>query len=452
MSSFSSNLYVPWPSIYYALANSLNVVSLQFLKLPAISCVQPAVSFYTIFNGVTIATAIYCIFCLSTYYLGARTSIAVRDVERRQRFKSRVITVFIWGLFLVYPQVASTTLLIFGCTELEDKTFWLMADYRIKCWTPQHNVYVGVGVLWSILFPLGIPAAFIYALYRAHVPELAVWKRDNAWLRSIVHRSLIIGVVTEFEFDPDTITCDSITLPHLRLLHKIFVSNELLEEVEEQDELGKPRRSVRLASFSLPGTEGMAACLPSADVSAAALPAPADDESLADDSLAVVEHAPNVGRAYTSTESERASLSASKTKSINVPQQSEAGSRLALLMRQVRLQVAVVSALKGATMRRTFSSLFWKTERDLLLLQLLSWAKHDKSTLVAEPRETQLRWRTEYEWRALTEQKAHLGSRDTTELIAFRKYRFLFASYAVHAWYWEAVDLFQKARPYVDAP
>jgi hypothetical protein len=35
VSSFSANLYVPWPSIYYALANSLNVVSLQFLKLPA---------------------------------------------------------------------------------------------------------------------------------------------------------------------------------------------------------------------------------------------------------------------------------------------------------------------------------------------------------------------------------------------------------------------------------
>ena len=101
VSSFSSNLYVPWPSIYYALANSLNVVSLQFLKLPAISCVQPAVSFFTIFNGVTIATAIYCIFCLTTYYMGARTTIATRDVERRQRFKSRVITVFIWGLFLV---------------------------------------------------------------------------------------------------------------------------------------------------------------------------------------------------------------------------------------------------------------------------------------------------------------------------------------------------------------
>jgi hypothetical protein len=47
VSSFSGNLYVPWPSIYYALANALSVVSLQFLQLPAISCVQPEVSFFT---------------------------------------------------------------------------------------------------------------------------------------------------------------------------------------------------------------------------------------------------------------------------------------------------------------------------------------------------------------------------------------------------------------------
>ncbi len=41
MSSFSANLYVPWPEIYYSLANRLSVVSLQFLKLPTLACVQP---------------------------------------------------------------------------------------------------------------------------------------------------------------------------------------------------------------------------------------------------------------------------------------------------------------------------------------------------------------------------------------------------------------------------
>jgi hypothetical protein len=54
------------------------------------------------------------------------------------------------------------------------------------------------------------------------------------------------------------------------------------------------------------------------------------------------------------------------------------------------------------------------------------------------------RWRTQYEWAALRLQGAQLGERDTTERAAFYKYRFLFASYAVHAWFWEAIDLFHK--------
>jgi hypothetical protein len=48
VSSFSGNLYVPWPSLYYALSNSLDVVSLQFLQLPSIACIQPDVSFLTV--------------------------------------------------------------------------------------------------------------------------------------------------------------------------------------------------------------------------------------------------------------------------------------------------------------------------------------------------------------------------------------------------------------------
>ncbi len=52
---------------------------------------------------------------------------------------------------MIYPQVSSTTLLIFACSKLEDDTYWLMADYRIQCWTPQHKLYVGVGAFWTLV-------------------------------------------------------------------------------------------------------------------------------------------------------------------------------------------------------------------------------------------------------------------------------------------------------------
>jgi hypothetical protein len=70
------------------------------------------------------------VFCLCVYFFGQRTEIARRDAERCARFKTQVLNCLIWGLFLVYPQVSSTTLLMFACTPLEGGTEWLMADYR----------------------------------------------------------------------------------------------------------------------------------------------------------------------------------------------------------------------------------------------------------------------------------------------------------------------------------
>jgi hypothetical protein len=158
-----------------------------------------------VFNGVTITMLLFIVFCGASFYLGARTEIAKADAERRRRFKSRVINCAIWGLFLVrvcccvsrargdgvtwrrlrhtqvYPQISSTTLLIFSCVPLEDGTSWLTADLREQCWcaalagaraasrrvcataltlpcvcaptmhrTPKHRLHVGVGIAWCV--------------------------------------------------------------------------------------------------------------------------------------------------------------------------------------------------------------------------------------------------------------------------------------------------------------
>ena len=98
--------------------------------------------------------------------------------------------------------------------------------------------------------------------------------------------------------------------------------------------------------------------------------------------------------------------------------------------------VARKTKLSARSMRRTLSTLLFSNERALLLGALLEWAKHDKQSFVAPPSDNMLRWRTSYEWAALRASGASLGERDTTERAAFYKLNFVFASYAVHAWYW----------------
>jgi hypothetical protein len=102
---------------------------------------------------------------------------------------------------------------------------------------------------------------------------------------------------------------------------------------------------------------------------------------------------------------------------------SQRGSRLLAVFTQVRVQLAVTAAMKRTSLRRSLSTLFYKNEREQLIKQLLEWARHDKGTLVAEPRDNQLRWRTQYEWDALRAEDAKLGARDTAERAGYFKFR-----------------------------
>jgi hypothetical protein len=73
----------------------------QLLRLPNVACIQPEVSFFVVFDGVTITMLLFIVFCGASYYFGARTEVAKADPERRRRFKSQAVNCLIWGLFLV---------------------------------------------------------------------------------------------------------------------------------------------------------------------------------------------------------------------------------------------------------------------------------------------------------------------------------------------------------------
>ena len=406
---------MPWPSIYYALANTLNVASLQFLKLPAIACIQPEVEFLVVFNGVTITTFGYLVFVIVVYKLGQHTEAVKADPQRRRRFKSRCLNLCIWGLFLVYPQVSATTLSIFQCTPLEDGTQWLSVDMRIQCFTSKHLLYVGIGIMWTIAFPIGIPLAFTLLLYKARVPELAEWKRDCAWLRNIAQRAIVLSIMTTAEIDSDSVTTDSITLEQLRLLHRMFVISESAPEAEQAMQIGAFSRSASVHGLGVPPVSENVLAL--TDGAAKASPPVASP----------------------STRSNTSSRRKPQTPELPLPN----NPMLALLARLKR-KVAHASRLHSHTMRKTLSSYFYRNEREQLMMELLDWAKQDKTSLVAEPRSNALRWRTEHEWVQLQIDGTPLSALDVAERAAFYRYSFLFSSYAIRSWYYETVDLVHK--------
>jgi hypothetical protein len=218
------------------------------------------------------------------------------------------------------------------------------------CWTRTHWAHVGAGVFWVALFPVGIPLAFLLTLQRAGVPRLAAWKRDCAWLRVIVQRARLLGFKASLahpEDDPDTLTIDSISLEHLKALHELFV----IEPAAVAQ-----RRSLLM--------------LPPGDASAAAAHVP--------DSPTGAASAPAVAPLRSR------------------PQRMLSRLLLQRMPRARRAQLEAAAARMLAWAQRlprktkgTLSRLLWRNERELLLQQLLGWARMDESGAVPEPRDNQ---------------------------------------------------------------
>ena len=588
------------------------------MRLPAINCIRPQLSFYTSFLFTTFAFFLFCVFAILTYYIGQKTAVAQADHQRRRRFKARVLNGFWWGAFLVYPQVSNTTLLIFACTPLEDGTSWLMADYRIQCWTPKHKLYAGLGVIWSLLFPLGIPVAIVYSLYVSHVPHLARWKQDCSWLRSIVQRSMVLGVRAPNEFNPDTLTTESITTEHLRLLYSTFVADtdatvddvnaavhhsapssesggvltrrQLLQAVHASavahdalqshsrplahgDDDGRPlleaaavthagsrRGSVRIlvddefatpalgrrgtsridaepkaaskklqqrppsaveeeedeqqqrepptspppprlsrVRFSMGGAPPLEeAPLLAGNPAPEAAPvgrtslwrvsssqevpvAPEDDGRVAEpvaiwppvmphgdpptspvrrrSSMAIKSSyptdddsdsdsddspPPTSPRMLRSVSSQLLHMHPQPTHQHTHPPPVLLTERLLAAFRGVRLALQRVTAMRVRSVRRAMSTMMYRDEREKLTGALIEWALHDMHSSVLRPVNNMMRWRTMHEWDALRAAGVPLGDHDAAERAAFHKFRFLYADYAVHAWWWEAVDVTNK--------
>jgi hypothetical protein len=113
-----------------------------------------------------------------------------------------------------------------------------------------------------------------------------------------------------------------------------------------------------------------------------------------------------------------------------------------------RMRAKVVTMVRSTTKsaKRSMSWLLWRGERELLLRQLLFWARNDEASQISEPRDTALFWRTQHDWDGLRADGALLGPRDAAERDAFLNLRFLFAGFTVRAWYWESVRAWTRRR------
>ena len=157
----------PRPARRFAILSD-RIAKLDVTGPLALECSFPGFNFYA---------------ALDTKYLGFfLVNVCLLAVERFRRWRAaqanqdaadeadriRYLTIAI--NYLGYASICFTTFQAIPCDRFDDGTSWLRADRSIDCTSGAYYFHFGLAILGVIVFVVGIPATFLYAL----------WKREEA--------------------------------------------------------------------------------------------------------------------------------------------------------------------------------------------------------------------------------------------------------------------------------
>ena len=135
--------------------------------MPATACGTPSPSLYARFNGITIGLAAFLLY-MGVMWAGCRWLMRTRDRpggagkwsdEEIVEYNRLTIQRFVFVLNVAFTPATETILSIFDCREING-LWYQTEDMKTLCYTGAHKTYIGLAVLWGIIFILGIPSLF----------------------------------------------------------------------------------------------------------------------------------------------------------------------------------------------------------------------------------------------------------------------------------------------------
>lgn len=160
---FSAVSYATFPGPYERFLDVIEVINFDINYVFSTGCFLEF-DFHDRLLVATVAPIVVLLILGLTYLSALRRHRGMEDRLRVVRHKH--ISMVLLVTFLVYAPVSSTLFQMFACEHLEDGRYYLRADYRIECDSPEH---VGLGIyagLMMLLYTLGIPGLYAYLLRR----------------------------------------------------------------------------------------------------------------------------------------------------------------------------------------------------------------------------------------------------------------------------------------------
>jgi hypothetical protein len=156
LGGFATILYrVPWPSAFTAISGVMSIANLDVFALPSIRCTSYGRTFYARFDlHLTSMLGVTALFLALLAYAYSKVNKASDRVPR-----SLVWNMLLPFLFIIYPSVSKTAILMLRCRTVDGHSY-LLSDIALSCETAEYASHRSFAIFGVLVFPVGIVAFF----------------------------------------------------------------------------------------------------------------------------------------------------------------------------------------------------------------------------------------------------------------------------------------------------
>ena len=181
ISSMSFVLDLQFPVAFNKISGAFGILSMNFSQEFGVSC-STSYDYYDVLVVATVLPLVVTGLIWVTYAL--HVWIVQLGVERRVVTKAIYFYVFLFFTYLIFPGVTTIIFRSFGCDNVDpddvdssEDNYYLRSDYSISCSSDRYVFGVSWAAAMLLVYPVGIPALYMYLLYTA---RYAISHRDDA--------------------------------------------------------------------------------------------------------------------------------------------------------------------------------------------------------------------------------------------------------------------------------
>jgi len=158
--SFTESFHaVQWPDNYVGVAQFFgSLFNFNFFGQPVFACQEAGRSYPKRFMWHTLTVLFVALVLVGLL-------LAAERVKEIGKHRSGLWNTLLPFLFIVYPSVSNTVILMLRCVTI-DGSRYLLADYSVRCDDASYGPYRDLALFFVVLFPIGIPAIFTVILAR----------------------------------------------------------------------------------------------------------------------------------------------------------------------------------------------------------------------------------------------------------------------------------------------